>query len=162
MYRDECEKIRFMRRFTHVWIIFHCGINMNLEGGRKKIHKIVKVCVWIWTTVDWLPTYLCLSFLGESWCFRIPAGKEARAGWKRRKPTKSNGGFGMAPYLPTLLISRALYMLNSLTAMGLGGNVNPGACTFWVGMYPWREYKLGESSHFLSPYIHGNCIWHQK
>ena len=39
---------------------------------------------------------------------------------------------------------------------GSGGNGNPGACTFWVGMYPWREYNLGESSHFLSPYIHEN------
>ena len=33
--------------------------------------------------------------------FPDAAGKEAG----RRKPKKSNGGFGMVPYLPTLLIS---------------------------------------------------------
>jgi hypothetical protein len=46
--------------------------------------------------------------------------------------------------------------------MGSAGNGYSGACTFWVGMYPWREYNLGESSHFLSPYIHGNRKRHQK
>ena len=45
---------------------------------------------------------------------------------------------------------------------GSGGNKKLGACTFWVGTYPWREYNLGVTSHFLSPNIHGNCNWHQK
>jgi hypothetical protein len=39
---------------------------------------------------------------------------------------------------------------------GSGGNGNRGACTFWVGTYPWQEYNLVESSHFLSPNIHGS------
>jgi hypothetical protein len=48
------------------------------------------------------------------------------------------------------------YLTISLTAMDSGGIGIPCACTFWVGTYPWREYNLGESSQFLSPYIHGN------
>jgi len=40
--------------------------------------------------------------------------------------------------------------------MGSGGNKKLGACTFWVGTYPLREYNLGKSSHFLSPNIVGS------
>ena len=37
--------------------------------------------------------------------------------------------------------------INSLTAMGSGGNQNIGNHTFWVDTYPWREHTLPSFSH---------------
>ena len=52
-----------------------------------------------------------------------------------------------------MLSSIFIEQLNSYE--GLGGNENPGACTFWVGTYPWRDHNLGETSPFPSSYIMG-------
>jgi len=37
--------------------------------------------------------------------------------------------------------------INSLTAMGSGGNQNIGNHTFWVDTYLWREHTLPSFSH---------------
>jgi hypothetical protein len=94
LYRDEGE-IRYdscegSRMFELAFIV---GINIYLEGGRNKIHKITCEGVFefelsIVSMYHLYPPFL--SFLVRE-CFRMPAGKEAG----RRKPKKSNGGFGM-------------------------------------------------------------------